>query len=256
MFDLIDESGKDLERFGYTVKQIGFADISVAFLEVENVEKEKELLLPQGSYYIINSPNLYDYDESVKERTVFLLQDRLKTLLENQKVDVNDKLLIVGLGNPDIDADSLGKYVIDEVYIDALNENNKLYKFCPNIYFSTGIKTFDMVAILVQGLEIQSVIVVDALATSSIERLGRSIQLSSAGMTPGSGVNKLGNRISHSSIGVPCISIGVPFMLYSSSLNLAHEAKKEEILLTQKDVSQNVKYMASIIASALNSLMP
>ena len=242
MFDLIDESGSDLERFGYSVIKAGKFGATIASLYVDNAKKSRELKLDKGEYYILNCPQIYFKRKAADEASI-LLFEKLKTLL---KPIINKKTLIVGLGNPDIWADCLGKCVTEEIYIDPLDENNHIFKFCPNIFFSTGIGTFDMVAILAAGLKIEGVIVIDSLATRSIERLGKSIQLSSAGMTPGSGVNSLGKRICKESVGVPCFSIGVPFMIYGED---------DKTLLAPKDIHENVLIMARIIGDALNMLL-
>lgn len=266
MFDLIDESGKDLQRHGYTIKKVGNLGTSVASLFIDTPAKSQNLGLDQGEYFIITSPQLYQ-EERAEEELSILLYDVLKKTLKKEE---GKKTLVVGLGNPDIWADCLGKAVTDEVYIDALDKNNKIYKFCPNIFFSTGINTFDMIAILVKGLEIECVIVVDSLATNSLERLGKSVQISSAGMTPGSAVNKLGKKIDKNSVGCPCFSIGVPFMIFSSSLggeegdaadgqahtgHTAQASQAEPILLAPKDIHENVQTMARVIGKSLNMLL-
>ena len=250
MFDLIDESGEDLKRMGYKVKEVGKSGVYLASLCVENDQKSKKLSLPKGQYFLINAP-LFQGDKEEGDFLSHLIEDRLKVLFENLNIDKRKKILIVGLGNPEILSDCLGKFVVDNIYFDPMKKENNVFKFCPNIFFSTGINTFDMVAILVKGLEIDSVIVIDSLATHSLERLGKSFQLSSAGMTPGSGVNRLGKRICRESIGVPCISVGVPFMVYASAVG----KEDSTLLLTPKDIHENVKSVAKVVASAINNLL-
>ena len=250
MFDLIDESGEDLKRMGYKVKEVGKSGICVASLCVDNDQKSKKLSLPKGQYFLINAPH-FEGETKESELLSRLVADRLKILFENLEIDIKKKILIVGLGNPEILSDCLGKFVVDNICFDPMKKENNVFKFCPNIFFSTGINTFDMVAILVKGLEIDSVIVIDSLATHSLERLGKSFQMSSGGMTPGSGVNRLGKRISLESIGVPCISIGVPFMVYASAVGQG----EEPLLLTPKDIHEDVKKIAMIIANAINKIL-
>lgn len=62
MFDLIDESGKDLKSYGYISKDFGKYGISLSTLKIESDEKSKKLGLDKGEYNIINCPNFYDYD--------------------------------------------------------------------------------------------------------------------------------------------------------------------------------------------------
>ncbi len=245
MFDMIDESGSDLSRFGYKVKKVDSLGTSVAKLCVDDKAKSEKLGLDEGEYFIFSCPKIYESKE-VAHLVSALLFETFDKLLKNLN---GKRTLVVGLGNPEIWADCLGKSVVDCIEIDALKENNHVFKFCPNIFFSTGINTFDMVAILAKGLEIECIIVVDSLATNSLDRLGKSIQISSAGMTPGSAVNNLGKKINFENTGCSCFSIGVPFMLF------AKEGTEEEILLAPKDIHENVLEMGKVIADALNMLL-
>lgn len=248
MFDLIDESGQDLKRFGYTVRQLEQYGVSVATLKVENDEISQKVGLDRGEYFIYNSPFIHEIGFENASYLISLLSTRLKKVFKSLKITNKSKILIVGLGNPDIDADKLGKMVFDEIEINPLNKGNRVFKFCPNIFFSTGIDTLTMVKMFACHLKIDCVIIVDSLTTSSMERLGKSFQITTSGMTPGSGVNRFGSRINKKSIAAECISIGVPFMIFSSSLN---DDKEFEMILAPKDIKENVERAGFIIGKAI-----
>lgn len=248
MFDLIDESGQDLKRFGYTVKNLQQFGISIASMKIQTSDDCKKSGLGIGEYYIINSPFLYELGI---ENSTFLIEKisrKLKSIFSSLKLTKKSRYLIVGLGNPDIDADKLGKVVFDEIEINPLVKANRIFKFCPNIFFSTGIDTQDMVKMFSRHLKIDCAIIIDSLTTTSMERLGKSFQITTSGMTPGSGVNRFGSPINKTSIGAECISIGVPFMIFSSSLN---QDKDFETILAPKDIKENVKQAGFIIAKAI-----
>ena len=160
--------------------------------------------------------------------------------------------LIVGLGNPDIMSDRLGKVVFDNVEIKPLKKDNNIFKFCPNIYFSTGIETIDMVGMFVKGMEIDYILLIDSLTTNDISRLGTSFQITTSGMTPGSGVNRFGKKINEASMGVVCISIGIPFMIFANDLNAD---SPEDLLLSPKDIKEHIERAGFIIASAINEVL-
>ena len=252
MFDLIDESGKDLKSYGYTSKDFGKYGISLSTLKIESDEKSKKLGLDKGEYYIINCPNFYDYDLVCGMEISQIIEKRLKKHLRDFKINKNAKILIVGLGNPEIASDRLGKEVFDNIEIDALSNKNNIYKFCPNIYFSTGIETIKMVEIFVKNLDVELLIIIDSLTTNSLNRLGSSFQITTTGMTPGSGVNRFGKRICQKSMGVPCISIGVPFMIFAKDLDKDFNSS---LILSPKDIKENVELCGYIIAKAINSCL-
>ena len=251
MFDLIDECGQDLKRYGYAVKEMGKFNVSIAYLKIDSIYKSKKLGMGMGEYYIVNSPNLYDEGFENDSYLISHLSAKLKLLSSSLGIAQNDRILILGLGNPDIDADKLGKVVFDNLEVDALDKKNRIFKICPNIFFSTGIETFDLVKMLVKGINIDAVIIIDSLTTSSLSRLGTSFQINTSGLTPGSGVNRFGKKIDKKSIGAKCISIGVPFMIFSSSIG---DKNKVEMILSPKDVSQNVERAGFIISKAITEV--
>ncbi len=251
MFDLIDECGSDLKRFGYTVKRLDRYGISTATLDVKNREESREIGLSEGSYYIFNSPFIYQLGEENEEFLSSLMSKRLKNIFKNLGIKKSSRILIIGLGNPDIKADSLGKEVFDKIDVQPLDKDNNIFKFCPNIFFSTGIDTLNMVKMFVRNLKVNLVIIIDSLTTQNIARLGTSFQITTSGMTPGSGVNRFGNRICRESVGAECISFGVPFMISSSSF-----VKDDvDILLVPKDIKENVGLAGKIIAKSISEVI-
>lgn len=247
MFDLIDESGKDLSAYGYTVKKLPKGDATLAYLNVDSDEKADRLGFNKGEYFIINTKTLLvddvDYFTGVCANA---LRQLIGSRCKNKKCI---RHLIVGLGNPDILADCLGKAVVDCVNIEG---KGKAFKFCPNIYAITNIETFEFVRFIKDGVKADLIIVIDALATNEITRLGSSIQITSTGISAGSGVGGGGKRICEEQLGVPCISIGVPFMMFAKALT---KDAPDDLILTPKDIHENVDTMAYIIGKAINEIL-
>ncbi|MBO5394523.1 MAG: GPR endopeptidase [Clostridia bacterium] len=251
MFDLIDESGADLKRCGYRIKEAGRYGIAVASLFVDSIEKETGLGLKMGDYYILSSPFLHQLGEENEAYLASLLGRRLKNLLKKSRITKTSNILLACLGNFDIEADRLGKEVFDRVEISTTKKHNHLFKICPNIFLYTGIETACIIKMLVKELKIRCVVIIDSLTMSSLARLGTSFQLSNAGMTPGSGVNRFGKAIDEKDVGCSCISIGVPFMI--SSLSLAKS--QIDLFLAPKDVKEDIARAGRVIATAINEVL-
>ncbi|MBQ7846909.1 MAG: GPR endopeptidase, partial [Clostridia bacterium] len=62
------------------------------------------------------------------------------------------------------------------------------------------------------------ILAVDALAAGSSERLATTVQLSSAGIAPGSGVGNDRPAFTKAQLGVPVLALGVPTVVDSSTL--------------------------------------
>lgn len=250
MFDLVDECGKELEKGGYKVKSLYGGKLSHAKLVIDSKQKSKEFGLDEGEYHVFNFPSLYDdYLANAK-----LLQQEfvkiLKKLLNAQNYKKKDGVLIVGLGNSEVECDRLGKEAFDRIDITPLNRERKIFKFCPNIFFLTGINAIDLVKMLVEKFNITLVLLIDSLTTGNLSRLGTSFQVTTSGITPGSGVNRFGKKIAKEEICAKTISIGVPFMINSSSF-----VKGSDIFLCSKDISSNIALAGRIIAESVNEVL-
>lgn len=231
MIDLLDESGEDLSSLGYKTKELGKYAVKLSRMKVEKSISDFD----EGEYVIISSPFIHDLDDNCKTYTANIIKRELKKIVGKTQ----GRALLVGLGNPDILADSLGVKIVN-----SLELKDDMYKFCPNIFMNTGIDSFEIIQLLTKWLDVDYVIIIDSLATTNIKRLGVSLQINSAGMTPGSAVNNLGRKINSKTLGVPCFAIGVPLMLIEGDL-----------LLTPKDIRGNLDNLVEIFSSALNDLL-
>ena len=130
----------------------------------------------------------------------------------------NKKCLLVGLGNINVTPDSLGPYVMDNVIVTKhlFSMNNISEGFSndaamsPGVMGTTGMETFEVIKSVVENIDFDFLIVVDALATNSIERVNKTIQITDTGISPGSGVGNKRKELSKETLGIPVIAIGVP----------------------------------------------
>ena len=93
---------------------------------------------------------------------------------------------------------------------------------------TTGIETSDLITSSVKGLNPDLVIVIDSLASQSVERLNKTIQMTDSGIHPGSGIGNHRKKINKETIGVPVIAIGVPTVvdavtIVSDTFNYMHK---------------------------------
>lgn len=252
MIDLIDECAEDLVGFGYKVKDLGKFGTQLALLSVDTAKKAERLGFGEGEYVIVNLPRIFGADEECQKYISGILSKELNRIMGTLKLKKEDRFLIVGIGNPDILADSLGKKVLDKININTLNEDNNVFKICPNIYINTGISTFETVYLVSVALDVDCIILIDSLATKNISRLGNSFQLNSRGITPGSAMHDKNKKIDKESTGISCLSFGVPFMIFASDLC---ECKDKDLVLAPKDIHENIDVASSIIASAISKVL-
>src|SRR5690625_6433576 len=74
----------------------------------------------------------------------------------------------------------------------------------------TGMETSDIILSVIDRFKPDFVIVIDALASRSIERINETIQITDTGIHPGSGVGNKRKELSRETLGIPVIAVGVP----------------------------------------------
>jgi spore protease len=71
---------------------------------------------------------------------------------------------------------------------------------------------------IVDNIKPKLIIVIDSLASKSIERISSTVQLSDTGIVPGAGVGNARNEISQVTLGIPVIAIGVPMVVEAATI--------------------------------------
>ena len=214
--DLIVESIGTSTFDGIITKEQTIDNIKVSNITVNN--NILELNKKKGKYITISFDDVTDTNNRKKVEQV--LTHELKELLKYLKINSKDKCLVVGLGIYKSTPDSLGPKVINKLVvtrhlylIDGI-EVDKGYRevsaFTPGVMGTTGIEAKDFIFGLCKEIKPNFVIAIDALASSSIDRVNKTIQITDTGINPGSGVGNTRVEISKDTIGVPVIAIGIP----------------------------------------------
>ena len=163
-------------------------------------------------------------------------------------------VLVAGLGNRRITADAVGPETVDRItvtkHLQTLDPS--LFRqvgqlavaaLAPGVLGDTGVEAAELVAQAAQAVKPDAVIAVDALAARNVDRLGRTVQLSDCGISPGSGVGNRRMALTKSTLGVPVIALGVPMVVNSSTLvrDALSEAGLEDISPALRAVLENGK---------------
>ena len=171
----------------------------------------------------ITFEDITNYED--REKVGKLLEKELKELFKKNNIKDSDECLVIGLGNRLSTADSLGVKVLDHIVITRhlflINANVKegfriVSGFTPSVLGQTGIETKDVIVSLINAVKPKFVIAIDSLASSSIDRINKTIQITDTGIHPGSGVGNNRKELSKKTLGIPVIAIGVPTVVSSS----------------------------------------
>jgi len=186
-------------------------EFKVTRIEITSVEGEKSLNKPRGNYVTVEFPRLTSVPDE-NEEIIELIAKELKALLPE-----NGTVLVVGLGNRNITPDAVGpktvEYTLTTRHVaDKMPELNfrPVAAVATGVMGQTGIESSEIVKSICDRINPSCVIVVDALASMSTERLCKTVQLCDTGISPGSGVGNKRSELSQDTLGVKTIAVGVP----------------------------------------------
>ncbi len=218
-----------------------------------NLDKESSKLIKKkvGKYITIEFDDITDI--SNKNRVLNIFSKELSKVINKTK---DSYFLVIGLGNIKSTPDSLGAKVVDNIIVtnhmyelDVLDSNfSRVSAIAPGVYAKTGIKTFDIISSIVKKVKPTQIIIIDSLASNSLERLNKTIQITDTGIEPGSGMGNKNNEISKKTLGVDCISIGIPTVIDINKIN----KKETNFIVTPNEIDFIMDILVNIIASGIN----
>lgn len=199
----------------------------------------------------ITFKNLYDENQIKKE-----LKKALLYFLDKEKLPQKVHFFIVGLGNDNFTSDSVGPKVLKELNVNAYVkrlgldlQKNVISALEPGTLVETGIKTSNVIKSVLKEIKPNVLICIDSFVCETTKYLNHSLEITSEGLIPGSGLKGCNEEISKKTMGIPVLTIGVP-----TAIEL--EIEKNTYLLSTKDIDEYVLSISKIIGKTLNEILP
>ncbi len=232
-------------------------------------EDERRSGIKRGRYITLTRRNSEKLSESEKVYFISALAKAVCDMIDFTVKIQNPSVLVIGLGNGLMTADALGKKVTDKIIATRQLEGKEQVKtvsaFAAGVSGLTGIDSFEVVKGLKEQVNPDLIICVDALCAFRTDRIGRAYQISNTGIRAGGGAGKPSKyKIDEDSMGVPVISIGVPFVVSARKMLLDAAggntdfdpiSPEEDMFVTPRDVDAILAESSEVIASALNSAL-
>jgi spore protease len=201
------------------------AGVEICRVRVVSEAGERLVGKPRGTYVTLDAPGLRDRDTAVQERLARLLGAELRSLLD---LGPDSSVFVVGLGNWNATPDAIGPRVVENLlvtrHLDRQVPRNlsgtlrSVAALAPGVLGLTGIETGEVIRGIVDRIRPDVVLAVDALATRSIERMLRTVQVADTGIRPGSGVGNRRAGIDRDALGVPVVAVGVPTVVHAATI--------------------------------------
>lgn len=288
---------------GITTETVGEDGITITRMSIDNEVGANAIGKMIGHYVTLEVPGLRSQDTGLQDRVATAFAREFESFLSRVGISKHARTLIVGLGNWNVTADALGPLVVENTmvtrhYFELMPDQvapgyRPVSAVAPGVLGITGIESSDIVSGIVDQTKPDLIIAIDALASKAVERVNTTIQIADTGIHPGSGIGNKRKGITEQILGVPVIAIGVPTVVYASTivnsciemigehfrkqtdnagpiLGLLHSISENErlqlvkevlqpmghdLLVTPKEVDTFIEDIANIIASGLNAAL-
>ncbi len=201
-----------------------FDACSVTTVVIETDDESKVLEREKGSYITVEFEKTYTVTDTDFESLTDVIAQKIKIFSDKYK---GKRIVVAGIGNRNITADSIGPKSIDRIIVTRGLENTEYISddcfgnvcaIAADVFGVTGIESAELIDGIAKVLQPSLIIVVDALATTSLSRLCKTVQISNTSLTPGGGVDNARKQISPDNLNIPLISIGIPTVIDAATL--------------------------------------
>lgn len=225
----------------------------VTEVTITSPETAKKIGKPCGKYLTLEPKHRLDYPEEITDKQAKALSKAIKTLVGED----NKSVLVVGLGNEAITPDSLGVKTAKRIFATRHIKENApellegdvcdVSVLVTGVMGKTGIESSDVVKAVSERIKPSCVIAVDALACSDSDHLGKTIQITDTGISPGSGVANSRRELSISTLGIKCIAIGIP--------TVCDLRNGSDMMVTPRTIDKMITKSASLLARGINGAL-
>ena len=259
--------------------------IRITKVVIKDEHGAKAMGKPIGTYITIEAPELNEADEDYNKPVSDVIAKNIMYLSKDIK---KDNVLIVGLGNRDVTPDALGPYTVDNLFVtrhlikeygDEFKTKNHLGNvsaISPGVMGQTGMEASEIIKGIIDETKPDLIIVIDALASRSINRLNTTVQLTDTGISPGSGVGNNRKVLNEETLGTKVIALGVPTVVDAMTIvvdtlsqymettgfeekeinQFAYEIRNQSMdnmFVTPKNIDEAVKRISYTVSEAINA---
>lgn len=288
--------GDEVEVEGVALQEKKFYEdrLRITTVEIRNENGRRQMNKPIGNYVTIeftgkNREDGPEKQRQIQERAARKLAQTLRKMVteqEGKNKTSSPVYLVAGLGNRFATPDALGPFVLDDVSVNRhiCQEFGEEYReegqrelcaISPGVMGQTGMESREILGGIIEKVRPSCVLVVDSLASRSIQRLCTTIQITDTGICPGAGIGNNRNALNRESLHVPVIAIGVPTVVDAGTIvsecmeeTLQREGYNEEqielflqgisrdkvrnLFVTPKDIDEQIRTIGKVLAKGIN----
>ncbi|MBQ7521903.1 MAG: GPR endopeptidase [Clostridia bacterium] len=249
-----------------------FSDMTIRTMTITNEQQAEKIGKAKGTYITVEFSDIAE-NFSHADKRITVIGNYIRKLLPP-----TGTILVVGLGNRNITPDALGGKSVGKVIATrhirkeiaeqtGIAKLRRVAVITPGVSGQTGIESCEFILSIANKIKPSGIIVVDALASRRLNRLGCTLQISDTGITPGSGVNNHRFSITEKALGIPVIAIGIPTVV--DALTLAYDIvphnpenftenvcpQGRKMVVTPQNIDVLIEHGSELIGLAINSAL-
>lgn len=261
----VEQTPEELPE-GITLERRGDA-FQVTEIRIDSDEHGAAIGRGKGRYLTLERLEPNQAADAMQQQTEELAAELRSFLPEEGAV------LVAGLGNADITPDALGPQTAglilatrhlkrelaenepDTAFLRGLRQVSVLSN---GVLGQTGIETAELITALRETVQPACILAIDALACSDLSRLGTTVQISDAGISPGSGVQNRRAELSVRTLGIPVIAVGVPTVVDLHTVVRQAAGEDTELtgfpnmMVTPRDIDRLLHHASRLLGLAVN----
>lgn len=262
-----ESAGETTELPGVRAREDTAGGFSRTVVEVLDRAGAEALGKSVGTYITLDVSPLWRHEAEAFPRAVRAVAGELAPLLPEKGT-----VLVAGIGNAAMTADALGPQTLEHLLItrhlgEVLPALRPVAAIGAGVLGSTGLEVSEWVRGACRYVEPAAVILVDALAARDLGRLCATVQLSDAGLVPGSGVGNHRCALDRETLGVPVLSVGVPTVVDAETVarDVLREAgagdgavpqtlrgRGKRLFVTPDSIDRKVRDLSRLLGHALS----
>ena len=264
---LLESTPGEMDGVLFENRRQGSFDTLISTVQILNETGAQIVGKPIGTYITLENPYLRQNILTAHEEIMDILTSILQQMLPLKD---SDTILVVGLGNREVSADALGplavsgllvsRHMRDAVPLELQQQLRSVCAFAPGVMGQTGIETQEIICGIQDRVHADGILLIDALAARSTQRVNTTIQLTDTGVSPGAGIGNRRQPLSPQTLGVPVIALGVPTVVDGRTmvLDAVPDAAPQDLetlshlYVTPKNMDAVALRLSSILSGAIN----
>ena len=259
-----ETAGETTKLPGVRARDYRVRGMNVTVVEILNAEGVRALGKPKGTYVTLSMEKNMLRTPAGFSRAAGQLGKTLARMLP-----ADGAVLVAGLGNAAVTPDAVGPRTLEHLVVtrhlgSSFPNLRPVSAIAPGVLGTTGLESVEVVRGIVERAQPACVVVVDALASRSLDRLCTTVQIADTGITPGSGVGNRRATFDERTLGVPVLAVGVPTVVEARTLlrdtleengvkcNADTVACDRALVVTPKDIDARIGQVSRLLGYGIS----